>query len=87
MIAGEEDYWEAPDGTRYQVGDKIPVLRINGLVLFNEKIIKGSCDMCDWAIIAPASLIADVVHNHIASHVAAELDEFADEFRHPDFTE
>jgi alanine-alpha-ketoisovalerate/valine-pyruvate aminotransferase len=84
MIEGEEDYWEATDGTRYKVGETVPVIRINGIVLFNEKIVKGYCDLCDWAIIAPACLVQAYSSSHVESHL---LEELAEEFRHPDFKE
>lgn len=84
MIEGEEDYWESPDGTRYKVGDTVPVIRMNSVVLFNEKIVKGYCDMCDWAIIAPSCMIQSYTLNHIETHIIEEL---SDEFKHPDFTE
>ena len=35
----------------------MPVLRLADVVLFNEKIVKGCCDICDWAIIGRASLV------------------------------
>jgi len=88
MIAGPEDYWVSPDGTRYEVGDIAPVLRLNDIVLFNEKIVKGTCDMCDWAIIGPASLVQAYSHSHVETHIMQELaEELRDEFRHPDFKE
>ena len=73
MIAGEDDYWTHPDGTRYEVGDQIPVLRINNLVLFNEHIVKGTCDMCDWACIAPTVLLYQASEAHVATHIMNEL--------------
>ena len=84
MIQGEEDYWIAPNGTRYEVGEVVPVLRLAEAVLFNEKIVKGSCDMCDWAIIGPETIVASWSHAHVETHIMKEL---ADEFKHPDFTE
>ena len=84
MIEGEDDYWEAPDGTRYKVGEVVPVIRINGIVLFSEQIIKGSCDLCDWAIIAPACLAQAYSASHVETHIIESLE---DEFRHPDFKE
>ena len=92
MIATEEDYWTAPDGTRYEVGDKIDVLRINGLVLFNEVIIKGSCDMCDWACIAPTFMLYQASVAHVDTHIIQELDQQMNMFPkdwkdHPDFKE
>jgi len=85
MIEGEEDYWEHPDGTRYKVGDQVPVIRMNGVVLINDFIIKGTCEMCEWEIIGPTSFTYDFSHAHVATHIATDL---ADDFRrHPDFTE
>ena len=84
MIEGEEDYWEDPDGTRYKVGDVVPVIRMNGIVLFNEQIVKATCDICEWAIIAPACFVQAYSQIHVESHL---LEELADEFRHPDFKE
>ena len=84
MIEGEEDYWESPEGIRYNVGNIVPVIRVNGVVLFNEKIVKGFCDLCDWAIIAPACLVQAYSNSHVETHIIEEL---SDEFKHPDFTE
>tara|TARA_R110000772_G_scaffold8519_1_gene28161 strand:+ start:1390 stop:1665 length:276 start_codon:yes stop_codon:yes gene_type:complete len=91
MIAGPEDYWIHPDGTRHECGDTIPVIRINGLVLFNEFIIKGTCDMCEWACLGPTSLVHDASQAHISTHIMQELEEMSsfpkDWQDHPDFKE
>ena len=88
MIAGEDDYYVAPDGTRYEVGDIVPVLRLSEIVLFNEQIVKGTCDLCDWSIIGPASLVQAFSHSHVETHIMKDLaEELRDEFRHPDFKE
>lgn len=88
MIEGEDDYWTCENGTKYKVGETIPVLRIQGVVLFNEMIVLGSCDMCDWRIIGPTSLVQQFSQQHIETHVMAELGEaLRDDFRHPDYTE
>jgi hypothetical protein len=88
MIEGEDHYYDAPDGKRYKVGDIIPVLRLPGLVTFNEKVIFGCCDMCDWAILGPASMVHAASQSHMTTHVLEELEDgFGDDFRHPDFTE
>ena len=84
MIESEDDYWVSPDGTIYKVGDVVPVLRLADVVLFNEKIVKGCCDICDWAIIGPASLVQSYSVAHVEGHVMQSM---ADEFRHPDYTE
>lgn len=84
MIAGEDDYWESPDGTRYEVGDVVPVIRMNGIVLFNEQIVKATCDICDWAIIAPACLVQSYTTVHVETHI---IEQMTDDFRHPDFKE
>lgn len=88
MIAGPDDYWIAPDGTRYECGDIIAVLRIENVVLFNEIIVKGTCDMCDWACLGPSSLVHEMSQGHISTHIMQELsEEFDNKFRHPDFKE
>lgn len=84
MIEGEEDYWISPDGTIYKVGDVVPVIRFREIVLFNEQIVKGSCDICDWAIIGPASIVSSYSQSHVENHIMQDL---ADEFKHPDFKE
>ena len=84
MIEDEEDYWQAPDGTKYRVGEVIPVLRLENMTIRNEMIIKGSCDLCGWAIIAPSVF----ANSFIAVHAEVCLqNKIADEFRHPDYTE
>ena len=88
MIQGDDDYYVATDGTRYEVGDVVPILRLNDIVLFNEQIVKGTCDLCDWAIIGPAALVQAYSHSHVETHMMQQMaDELRDEFRHPDFKE
>lgn len=88
MIESEDMYWDAPDGTRYRVGDSVPVVRAQGFVLFNEMIVFGTCDMCDWAILGPSSLVHSGSQAHVLTHMMSEMDEgFGDDFKHPDFTE
>lgn len=88
MIKGEDDYYVAPDGTRYEVGEIVPVLRLADVVLFNEQIVKGTCDICDWSIIGPACIVQAYSHTHVETHMMQQMaDEIRDEFRHPDFKE
>lgn len=80
----EDHYYEAPDGKKYKVGELVPLIRINGMALFNDMVVLATCDWCDWKVVGPTSMIGEMAQSHLSTHI---LNEEEDSFRHPDFTE
>jgi len=85
MIESKDHYWEDKDGKKWRVGDVVPVIRTQTVTLFNETIVLATCDMCDWECVGPTSAVQSFSYSHVHTHMAVDLDEFDDDFHHPDF--
>lgn len=89
-------HWISSDGVVYEIGERIPVVKIGEALCFNEIVGLATCDTCDFVAVAPMTALWRTIYAHQAVHAMdAEDDEQPPSFnidnegsdgsRHPDF--
>ncbi len=87
-------HWISADGVVYEIGERVPVVRIGEALCFNERIGLASCDSCDFVAVAPMTALWRIIYAHQAVHAMEEEEPEAsfhvdsgdeDASRHPDF--
>lgn len=61
-------HWVSSDGVVYEIGERIPVVRIGEALCFNEIVAFASCDTCDFVAVAPMTALWRTIYAHQAVH-------------------
>ena len=57
-------HWISADGVTYEIGERVPVVRIGEALCFNEVIGLASCDTCDFVAVAPMTALWRIIYAH-----------------------